>query len=71
MRLIAVADTSLFLIKGAKNGKSGGSTICAWIKYIIVEIFKQIGQGLNNVLAEDVLCLTRITRKYDHFLDII
>ena len=50
------AGISIFLIKGDKNGKSGRTTIRAWIKYIIVEIFSQIGGGLNNVLAEDVVC---------------
>jgi len=61
----------LFPIKGDENGKSGRTTIRAWIKYIIVEIFGQIGRGLNNVLTKDVLHLRHITRKYDHFLYII
>ena len=34
--LIAVAGISLFLMKGDENGKSGHTTIHAWIKYIIV-----------------------------------
>ncbi len=57
------AGISVFLIKGDKNGKSGHTTIRAWIKYNIVEIFRQIGLGLNNVLAEDVLRLRHITRE--------
>ena len=69
--LIAVAGISLFLMKGDENGKSGHTTIRAWIKYIIVEIFRQISRGLNNVLTEDVLHLRHITRKYNDFLDII
>jgi hypothetical protein len=64
----AVASIFLFLIKGGENGKLGHTTFRVWIKYIIIEIFRQIGRGLNNV---HVLRLRHITRKYDHFLDII
>ena len=69
--LIAVAGISLFLIKGDENEKSGRTTIRTWIKYIIVEIFRKISRGLNNVLTKDVLHLRHITHKYNDLLTII
>jgi hypothetical protein len=49
---LAVPGISLFPIKGDKNGISDLTTVRAWVKYIIVENFRQISQGLNDVLPE-------------------
>ncbi len=58
----AVAGISLFPIKGGEKGKSGLTTIRAWVKYLIVEIFRQIGWGSNNinVLPEGTLVVNLI-----------
>ena len=48
----AIGGISLFPVKGDENGKSDITTVRAGIKYIIVESFRQISQGLNNVLPE-------------------
>jgi len=36
---LAVPGISLFMIKGDEIGKSGLTTVLAWVKYIIVESF--------------------------------
>jgi len=48
----AIPGTSLFPIMRDENRKSGLTTVLVWLKYMIVEIFRQIGQGLNDVLPE-------------------
>ena len=35
-------------LKEDENAKSGLTTVCAWIQYIIVESFRQIGWGLSD-----------------------
>ena len=44
---LAISGISLFPIKEDENGKSGHINICAWVKGVMVESFKQIDRGLN------------------------
>jgi hypothetical protein len=47
---LAVPGISLFPIKGDENGESGLTTVHAWVKYVVMEIFRLVDEGLNNVL---------------------
>ena len=53
----------LLSIKGDENGKSDGTTVCAWVKYVIVEILRLISRGLNNVLLKGVPVSSCVPRR--------
>jgi hypothetical protein len=52
---LAVPGISLFPIKGDENGESGLTTVHAWVRCVVMEIFRLIDEGLNNVLLEGAL----------------
>src|ERR1700730_15893822 len=48
----SLAISGISPIKGDEIGKSGFTAIHGLIKYIIVENFRLIGRGINNVLPQ-------------------